>query len=301
MAGSARGRRQSLGGRVRTASLAAQGRAGGTWGGTGDRVRQARRALAPVQYRRGRRRPHRGAAGARPLARRARPPHGSSKNAICVRGVVSDAESRQDVQGDGIWQRDGAESASAALPRLAGTATPKEPATGSPKGRPAGPTGDTSHPAHQGREGCIRRAHPDAAFSSILETFRSCSRRRRGRLGPLFWKEASCSGVFLGRCRASGPPRGGRLRARWARAGVVLGVGIGAIGSAYADPSVVLPNGLPVQVHPTFPEPGLPAFSFPTGGSSSVGESTRVGIRAEEAGARQAAAAARAGAATPII
>ena len=60
-------------------------------------------------------------------------------------------------------------------------------------------------------------------------------------------------------------------------AGVVVGIGIGAIGAAYADPSVVLPNGLPVQVHPTFPEPGLPAFSFPTGGASSVGGSSSSG------------------------
>ena len=83
--------------------------------------------------------------------------------------------------------------------------------------------------------------------------------------------------ILLGRRRASGPPLGGLLGARWARAGVVVGIGIGAIGAAYADPSVVLPNGLPVQVHPTFPEPGLPAFSFPTGGSSSVGGSTSGG------------------------
>ena len=77
----------------------------------------------------------------------------------------------------------------------------------------------------------------------------------------------------LGLCRASGPPHGGRLRLRWTTASVVLGVGVGAIG-AHADPSLVLPSGLPVQVHPTFPEPGLPAFSFPAGGSSSVGGSS---------------------------
>jgi len=64
------------------------------------------------------------------------------------------------------------------------------------------------------------------------------------------------------------------MRARWTTASVVLGVGVSAIGAAYADPSIVLPNGLPVQVHPTFSEPGLPAFSFPSGGSSSVGESS---------------------------
>ncbi len=74
----------------------------------------------------------------------------------------------------------------------------------------------------------------------------------------------------LGLCCASRPPHGGRLRVRWTTASVVLGIGIGAIGEAHADPSLVLPSGLPVQVHPTFPEPGLPAFSFPVGGASSV-------------------------------
>jgi len=80
--------------------------------------------------------------------------------------------------------------------------------------------------------------------------------------------------TVLGLCCASGPPRSGRIRARWTTASVVLGVGVSAIGAAYADPSIVLPNGLPVQVHPTFSEPGLPAFSFPSGGSSSVGGSS---------------------------
>ena len=67
----------------------------------------------------------------------------------------------------------------------------------------------------------------------------------------------------LGLCCASGPPHGGRLRLRCTTASVVLGIGIGAIGAAYADPSLVLPTGLPVQVKPTFQEPGLPAFSLP--------------------------------------
>jgi hypothetical protein len=78
----------------------------------------------------------------------------------------------------------------------------------------------------------------------------------------------------LGLCRASGPPHGGRLRLRWTTASVVLGIGVGAIGAAHADPSLVLPSGLPVQVKPTFQEPGLPAFSFPVGGSASVGGSS---------------------------
>ena len=64
----------------------------------------------------------------------------------------------------------------------------------------------------------------------------------------------------LGLCCASGPPRSGRMRARWTTASVVVGVGICATGPAYADPQIVLPNGLPVQVHPTFSEPGAAGF-----------------------------------------
>jgi hypothetical protein len=38
-----------------------------------------------------------------------------------------------------------------------------------------------------------------------------------------------------------------------------------------ADPTIVSPERLPVQVNPTFPEPGLPASSFPQGGLSDTG------------------------------
>ena len=51
-------------------------------------------------------------------------------------------------------------------------------------------------------------------------------------------------------------------------------VGLGLLiagGESWADPAIVSPNGLPVQVNPTFPEPGLPAFSFPQGGLSDTG------------------------------
>src|SRR5271165_5971609 len=51
-------------------------------------------------------------------------------------------------------------------------------------------------------------------------------------------------------------------------------VGLGLViagGESWADPAIVSPNGLPVQVNPTFPEPGLPAFSFPQGGLSDTG------------------------------
>src|SRR5271165_4150979 len=81
----------------------------------------------------------------------------------------------------------------------------------------------------------------------------------------------------LGLCCASGPPRSGRMRARWTTASVALSIGMSATRAAYADPHIVLPDGLPVQVHPTFSEPGLPAFSFPSGGSSSLGGSNSGG------------------------
>ena len=70
-------------------------------------------------------------------------------------------------------------------------------------------------------------------------------------------------------CLQNGAPPGGR---RW------LWFVVGASGAlaaqvANADPQVVLPNGLPVQVKPTYSEPGLPAFSFPTSGGSLLGGS----------------------------
>ncbi len=167
----------------------------------------------------------------------------------------------------------------APLPRRQATAALK--AADLAARRPAGPKGKhtPTRPPRPGK-GALRRAHPDEPhlFRRSVETFHICSRRRLGRSEPLFWKEASCSGIFCWGDAARAARRlAGACGARWARAGVVVGIGIGAIGSAYADPSVVLPNGLPVQVHPTFPEPGLPAFSFPTGGSSTVGESTSGG------------------------
>jgi len=46
-----------------------------------------------------------------------------------------------------------------------------------------------------------------------------------------------------------------------------VGFGIAvACGESWADPQVISPSGLPAQVRPTYPEPGLPAFSFPQGG-----------------------------------
>jgi hypothetical protein len=71
----------------------------------------------------------------------------------------------------------------------------------------------------------------------------------------------------------------GRLQNRaspgWRRWLWLIGAsGVLATQAANADPQVVLPNGLPVQVKPTYSEPGLPAFSFPTGGGSLLGGST---------------------------
>jgi hypothetical protein len=74
--------------------------------------------------------------------------------------------------------------------------------------------------------------------------------------------------------RASGPPRGRRSQSWAVMTWKVLFIGLGAVTSAHADPTLVLPSGLPVQVKPTFQEPGLPAFSFPVGGSSSLGGSS---------------------------
>ena len=47
--------------------------------------------------------------------------------------------------------------------------------------------------------------------------------------------------------------------------------------AASADPQVILPQGLPVQVKPTFTEPGLPQFTFPTSGGSLLGGSADTG------------------------
>ena len=58
---------------------------------------------------------------------------------------------------------------------------------------------------------------------------------------------------------------------------LIAPVGLGlaaACGESWADPQVVTPNGLPAQVRPTYPEPGLPAFSFSAGGGTLLGGST---------------------------
>jgi hypothetical protein len=77
--------------------------------------------------------------------------------------------------------------------------------------------------------------------------------------------------MLFGLSRAGGPPHDGRRRRGLTKWCVALAAAASAITFARGDPQVVLPNGLPVEVHPTFPEPGLPAFSFPQGGLSDTG------------------------------
>ncbi len=87
--------------------------------------------------------------------------------------------------------------------------------------------------------------------------------------------ETGCRSPVLWR-RGSAAQTGKRKRGESAQwlwpllAPVGLGLGI-AGGESWADPAIVSPNGLPVQVNPTFSEPGLPAFSFPQGGLSDTG------------------------------
>src|SRR5271156_544069 len=74
-------------------------------------------------------------------------------------------------------------------------------------------------------------------------------------------------------CLRNGSPPGGR---RWLW--IVVGAsGVLAAQAARADPQVALPQGLPVQVKPTYTEPGLPQFSFPTSGGSLLGGSADTG------------------------
>ena len=85
-----------------------------------------------------------------------------------------------------------------------------------------------------------------------------------GCRSPVLWRRGSAARTGKRKTRES---------ARWLWplfAPVGLGLGI-AGGESWADPAIVSPNGLPVQVNPTFPEPGLPAFSFPQGGLSDTG------------------------------
>jgi hypothetical protein len=74
-------------------------------------------------------------------------------------------------------------------------------------------------------------------------------------------------------CLQNGSPPGGRRWLWW----IVGASGVLAAQAANADPQVILPQGLPVQVKPTFTEPGLPQFTFPTAGGSLLGGSADAG------------------------
>ena len=85
-----------------------------------------------------------------------------------------------------------------------------------------------------------------------------------GCRSPVLWRRASAARTGRRKTRESAQ----RL---WP---LLAPVGLGLViagGESWADPAIVSPNGLPVQVNPTFPEPGLPAFSFPQGGLSDTG------------------------------
>src|SRR5580700_7005378 len=89
-----------------------------------------------------------------------------------------------------------------------------------------------------------------------------------GYRSPVLWRRAARTGK-----------RKARRSVQWLWP-LIAPVGFGiavAGGESWADPEVVSPSGLPVQVRPTYPEPGLPAFTFPQGGTtlqSGVGSGT---------------------------
>jgi hypothetical protein len=89
-----------------------------------------------------------------------------------------------------------------------------------------------------------------------------------GCRSPVLWRRAARTGK-----------RKARRSVQWFWP-LIAPVGLGIVvagGESWADPQVVSPSGLPVQVRPTYPEPGLPTFSFPQGGAtqqSGVGSGT---------------------------
>ena len=89
-----------------------------------------------------------------------------------------------------------------------------------------------------------------------------------GCRSPVLWRRAARTGK-----------RKARRSVQWLWP-LIAPVGLGivvACGENSADPQVVSPSGLPVQVRPTYPEPGLPTFSFPQGAAtqqSGVGSGT---------------------------
>jgi hypothetical protein len=83
-----------------------------------------------------------------------------------------------------------------------------------------------------------------------------------GDRSPVLWRRAARTGKRKAR-------RAGQWL--WPLIGPVgLGIAV-AGGESWADPQVVSPSGLPAQVRPTYPEPGLPAFNFNQGGTTLLG------------------------------
>ncbi len=78
--------------------------------------------------------------------------------------------------------------------------------------------------------------------------------------------------ILLAKDEPSELPRSSARRRRLARASALLGFAAGVSGTAYADPQRPA-EWFAVQVVPTFQEPGLPMYSFPTGGSAYGGGS----------------------------
>lgn len=73
--------------------------------------------------------------------------------------------------------------------------------------------------------------------------------------------------------RDAGLPQFGRIEPWRPVPRILIGLllAAGVAGHSRADPHAVIPNGLPVQVVPTYPEPGLPSFKYPEGAPDTGG------------------------------
>ena len=79
------------------------------------------------------------------------------------------------------------------------------------------------------------------------------------------WEAGKAGAGGLGSFKAYSPPDL-RFELRRLLPPLLIGLSlVAAAGHGRADPHAVFPSGLPVQVVPKFPEPGLPAFSYPQG------------------------------------
>jgi hypothetical protein len=102
------------------------------------------------------------------------------------------------------------------------------------------------------------------------EFWRFCSRNWRGPSGPLIIRRLHVWQIAQKTLFA-------KSSVAWLASMAMVGCGgvrSACDASGKCRSEVVLPNGLPVQVKPTYSEPGLPAFSFPTSCGSLLGGST---------------------------